>query len=144
MVGRHHRVVTGCPSSVPAAPEWFMNWITTAPPAGHSGSPGSRTPEADVDADQIMARGAPVGERNKTLYRFACSRYRRHGTGPVGCAEVIAELRQAWQASGTAGMPWREVLTIAQSARRFITEQDARTLAAFGQWQAYTAGRAGR
>lgn len=125
--------LTGCPCSIPPAPPWFMNWIMTAPPSASPVGSGSGTWN-DIDAEQIMTYGAAVGERNRTLYRLACSRYRKHGTGPDGCAEVIEELRQAWQASGTAGMPWREVLTIAQSARRFIEQREHEETAAMASY----------
>jgi hypothetical protein len=72
-----------------------------------------------------MAHGAPIGERNKTLYRLACSRYRRHGTSGPGAALVLEELRRAWLAGDTMGMGWREVETIAWSARCFIERAEA-------------------
>jgi len=95
-----------------------------------------------VDAEAIMAEGAPVSERNDTYHKLACSRFRRHGTGPDGNAAVLGELRAAWEAGETAGMPWTEVLGLGRSARRFIAEQEAAERLLMTQWQAYVSGAA--
>jgi hypothetical protein len=91
--------------------------------SGHGNGGGGNGGGDRIDAEQIMACGAPVGERNDRLHRLACSRYRRHGTGPDGAAAVLGEVRAAWEAGETAGMPWAEVLTLTASARRYIASQ---------------------
>jgi Bifunctional DNA primase/polymerase, N-terminal len=111
-----------CPCSVPVAPPWFVQWVTTAPSAGSAGTGGSG---GDLDAEKVMTQGAPVGQRNEMLHKLACSRFRKYGTGPDGTAAVLADLRQAWAAGDTAGMSWREVRVIAWSARKFIEKQEA-------------------
>jgi hypothetical protein len=133
----------GCPCQVPPAPSWFGSWIMTAPSAGQPGGLGTGTAGDGIDAQAVIEHGAPAGERNATLYKLACSRYRKHGTGPAGCTAVIAELQQAWQASGTAGMPWREVLVCAESARRFIEKQEANERQVTDQFRAYLGARGG-
>lgn len=129
----------GCPCWLPWAPQWLAEWIRTAPAAGRPpGSPGSGGD--GVDAEKIMATGAEPGQRNTTYYKFACSRYRRHGTGPEGAAVVLAEVRSAWEAGDRTGMPWTEVLTSMASARRFIQKQEQAERVLLAQWRAYIAG----
>ena len=55
------------------------------------------------------------------LYKLACSRYRKLGSGSPG---VLDELRQVWAASGS-DFSWQEVKTLAGSARRFIERKEA-------------------
>jgi hypothetical protein len=102
-----------CPCRVPMAPPWLLPWLASAPPAGGGGSGGSG--EAAPDLAELARTGIERGKRNKELHRLACSLYRRQGsTSPV----VLEELRRVWEASDQAGLPWREVLVIAGSARR--------------------------
>ena len=126
---------SGCPCRLPWAPEWFAHWITTAAATGRPRQQGAAAgPGGDVDAEQVMANGAEAGRRNTTYYKLACSRYRKHGTDLQGAAEVLAEVRQAWLAGDTAGMPWREVTTAIASARRFIEKQEAIERRALIMW----------
>ena len=130
---------SGCACSVPWAPPWFAQWISTAPAAGRPpGSPGSGGD--GVDAEKIMANGAETGKRNTTYYRLACSRYRRHGTGLEGAAAVLDEVRTAWEAGDRTGMPWTEVAGSIASARRFIEGQEQAERVLLAQWRAYNAG----
>ena len=132
---------SGCPCQLPWAPQWFAEWIRTAPTVTAGRPGGSAGSSADgIDAEKIIATGAEPGKRNTTYYKLACSRYRRHGTGPEGAAEVLAEVRAAWEAGDTAGMPWREVLTSVASARRFIQKQEQAERVLLAQWQAYISG----
>ena len=100
---------SGCPCSVPWAPPWFAEWISTAPAAGRPHSGGTAGPRGDIDAEQIIAHGAEPGKRNNTYYKLACSRYRRHSTSPEGAAVVLDEVRAAWEAGDRTGLPWTEV-----------------------------------
>jgi hypothetical protein len=131
----------GCPCSLPWAPPWLGQWIATAPATGKPGGSGSSGLGGDhVDAAKIIASGAEAGTRNDTLHKLACSRFRRHGTDPAGAAAVLDEVRTAWQAGDTSGLPWAEVLTLLASARKFIDRQQAAERAALAQWRAYIAG----
>jgi hypothetical protein len=121
-----------CPCAAPLAPGWMADWLKHAPAAGSAG--GGLGGGGDIDAEKIMAEGAPAGLRNDTLYKLACSRYRKHGTDS---ALVLAELRQAWAAGETAGMPWREVLTLAESARKFVAAREAAEALATAQFAAW-------
>jgi hypothetical protein len=122
---------SGCPCSVPWAPPWFAHWITTAPAAGRAVSAGSGDGD---DMEQVMAHGAPAGQRNNAYYRLACSRYRKHGTGPDGAATVLAEVKAAWLAGDTAGFTWHELLICAESARKFIARQEQAERQARSAW----------
>lgn len=101
----------GCFCTAPDAPPWLLQWIASAGPASSGGAYSGE----EVDLDELKAKGAPVGTRNRELYRAACSLHRR-----VEPAQVLEELYSIWQAGDTSGMPWREVLTLAESARKFI------------------------
>lgn len=107
----------GCFCTAPDAPPWLLQWVASA---GPSSSGGAYSGE-EVDLDELKAKGAPVGTRNRELYRAACSLHRRYEA-----EQVLTELYAIWQAGDTSGMPWREVLTLAESARKFIDDQKQR------------------
>lgn len=111
----------GCPCQAPQAPAWLAQWISSAPALG---GPAASQPEGETpDISELSRTGIPAGERNSTLYRLACSRYRMAGTDPEASLRVLDELRAVYEAGDKAGMSWHEVLTIAQSARTFIQRQ---------------------
>lgn len=112
----------GCPCEAPAAPPWLLSWLASAPA---SGQPGAGSPAAGLDSDELIAHGAPVGERNATYYRLACKMYRTHGTQGPGAAYVLDTVMTAWRNGDTSGMPEREIRVICESARRFIAKQVA-------------------
>lgn len=117
-----------CPCQAPPAPGWLVEAMRAMPSLGAvNGSPraAGSGPDGEVDAGQLMARGAPAGQRNGSYYKLACKQYRLHGTTDAGHRLVLADVRQAWQAGETAGMDWGEVLTLVRSARKFITRQEA-------------------
>ncbi|MGH3300403.1 MAG: bifunctional DNA primase/polymerase [Streptosporangiaceae bacterium] len=123
----------GCPCQAPQAPKWLAQWISSAPSVAADGSThdiGEPAPELA----ELVKTGIEVGQRNDTLYRLACSRYRYHGTGPEASLRVIEEVRAVYDVSDHAGMGWHEVLVIIQSARKFIESREAAELA---QWTAY-------
>ena len=128
-----YRWQSGCPCRLPDAPPWFARWIATAPAAGRPQGTASSSGDG-IDAEQIIARGAEPGSRNDTLHRLACSRYRRYGTGPAGAAAVLDDVRTAWLAGDTAGLPWGEVLTLVASARRYIEGQQQAERRAYAAW----------
>jgi hypothetical protein len=122
----------GCPCQVPLAPPWYMQWIRLAPGTGSGSGLASGEPVPELAG--LMATGILRGERNKTLHRLACSRYRRLGSGS---AQVLDELRAVWLAGDQSGLSWHEVLATAESARGYIAEQeckDAQVLALASQW----------
>jgi hypothetical protein len=125
-----------CPCQAPPAPAWLLAWAASA--TGHTAGAGTQQAAGDSpDLAELARTGLPRGQRNAGLYRLACSRYRAHGTGPAGAAAVLGELRAVWAAGDRAGMGWREVLTIAGSARRFIEREQAKDALALAQWVAY-------
>ena len=124
---------SGCPCWLPDAPQWFADWIRTAPSAGPART-GSGGGGGDIDAEQVMAHGARSASATTTYYRLACSRYRRHGTSLEGAAEVLAEVRSAWLAGDTTGFTERELLVCVESARKFIEKQQAAERRAFVMW----------
>ena len=94
-----------------------------------------------IDAEKIMAHR----RRDRQAQHHATTSSRaagiaKHGTGPEGAVEVLAEVRAAWEAGDTAGMPWRELLTSVASARRFIQKQEQAERVLLAQWQAYISG----
>jgi hypothetical protein len=122
-----------CACQAPQAPAWFAQWITSAPSVAADGSlhePGEAAPELST----LMETGVKVGQRNDTLYRLACSRYRYHGTGPEASVKVIEEVRAVYDVSDHAGMGWHEVLVIIQSARKFVESKIATEMR---QWTEY-------
>lgn len=114
-----------CPCQAPTAPAWLPQWLASAPAGQAAAKSGPGAGGETADLDQLARTGAPVGERNATLYRAACSLYRRLGTGMDAGGTVIGQLRSIWEAGDTSGMPWREVLVIAESARRFVERSAA-------------------
>jgi hypothetical protein len=124
-----YRMVTGCPCQLPEVPQWMAEWAHNAPATGHGPGGGE-----EIRPDEVMERGASVGSRNRTLYRLACSRYRLHGTQGTGANAAMEDVRKAWLAGDTTGMPWSEILVICESARRFIERQKA---AEERNWQAH-------
>jgi hypothetical protein len=109
-----------CPCSVPQAPQWVLEWLLTAPSAREVSGGGRVSEEDSPDLAQLRSTGVERGQRNSTLYRLACQRYRVLGTGMAGAAQVLTELMSVWEAGDRSGMTSREILVIAESARRFI------------------------
>lgn len=111
-----------CPCQVPMAPAWLLGWLRDAPALGGGGDRGDRDgadwgDEPDVEA--ALAHGFERGYRNVSMYRLACSLYRRHN-GPEGPVEVWKILTDVWNAGDTSDMDLRELAVIAASARRFV------------------------
>jgi Bifunctional DNA primase/polymerase, N-terminal len=119
-----------CPCEAPPAPGWLLPWLASAPATGQPGQVAGD----DLDVGQLTQTGAPVGERNRTYYRLACSLFRKLGTSGPGPAVVIESVRRAWQAGDTNGMPWSEILVICESARRFIERQQASEEALYNRY----------
>lgn len=127
---------SGCPCSVPDAPSWLIPWLHSAPRnvADFNRSPGG---EESPDVLALMGTGAETGERNRTFYRLACSRYRKLGTDPAACRRVEEELRLVWEKTNKQDFTWREVLQAADSARRWVEaaeRKDRITMEMSHQW----------
>jgi hypothetical protein len=116
----------GCPHAVPDAPPWFGQWLAEAPPAPRAG--GGTVSGAPVDEvlETYMQAGLPPGMRNRELYRTACGLYRRHGTHTAGSAQVMEIIRGIYANTDKTDFGWNEVLTCAESARRFVETSTAR------------------
>jgi hypothetical protein len=127
---------TGCPCQAQQAPGWMPGWLASAPTAGAGTGAAGEVVDDSPDLGKLRKTGVPAGSRNAVLYRLACQRYRVHGTS--GAAAVLSELEGVWRAGDTAGMTRSELLTILDSARRFIERQErqeAQLAAAISGWQ---------
>jgi len=132
-----YRMVRGCPCTVPAAPPWFLRWIEQAQATGTDhGENGQPLPGLEL----LQAAGLPVGERNVTLYRLACSLYRRYGTGPVGVARARIDLETVWAATDKRGFTIAEKERTISGALSFVRrserERDER-MRALTTWPAW-------
>lgn len=116
-----YRWVSGCPCSLPWAPEWVWDWISSAPAAvnGNGATSGGASPDIKL----LQATGAPTGARNITVYRAACKLYAQHGTDSEADQQVWAEIRKILDATSRAGFTDAEVRVIMSSARAFITRR---------------------
>jgi hypothetical protein len=123
----------GCPCQVPPAPAWLAEWTHTAPTAG---SPNELAGEPVADVEELKRTGVEAGVRNDTFYKLACSLYRRFGTGMDGAQRALDELSEVYHATDKNGFSYNELLTIANSARRFITESAERDEAVRRSWLA--------
>lgn len=130
--------VTSCPHAAPDAPPWMAGWLATAPVSKTESqhTPTSLAPLDDVLSEYVR-NGVPRSMRNREIYRVACGLYRRMGTDPAGASQVIAVIRDIYANTDKTDFPWREVLTCAESARRFVEnsrqKEDARN-AEFLNW----------
>jgi hypothetical protein len=125
---------SGCPCSAPLAPGWVPQWLASAPSQGAPGHAGEDSSGEAPDLTSLKRTGIPRGQRNQVLYRLACSRYRLLGTGQAGAAGVLDDLRSVWEAGDRADMGWREVLVIAESARRFIERSERNEMTMRKMW----------
>ena len=116
----------GCPCSLGLMPPWMVPWLATAPVAPVWRDDASMSQGEDIDEEEAARHGFEVGQRNRELYRLACSLYRRYGTTPQGAEAVLRRIEVVWDAGDRTGMPRREVLVIVESARRFIERQQER------------------
>jgi hypothetical protein len=119
----------GCPCSVPLAPGWLPAWLASAPQQQQAG-----TANPPPDVSELRKTGVPVGERNHTVYRVACSLYRRYGTEPDVASIVVGIIREIWESSDQRDFGWREVLVCVESARKFINRQRQQEHMAFASW----------
>ncbi|HEY2638916.1 MAG TPA: bifunctional DNA primase/polymerase [Streptosporangiaceae bacterium] len=108
-----------CACQAPQAPAWFAQWVSSAPSVAADGS-AHEIGEPGPQLAELQQSGVERGQRNDTLYRLACSRYRYHGTGPEASVRVIEEVRAVYDVSDHSDMSWHEVLVIIQSARKFV------------------------
>lgn len=112
--------VSGCPHTVPDAPAWVLPWLLSAPP---SGSPGHGESGESPDLASLKRTGIPRGQRNAELYRLACSLFRQRGTTIEASVSVKEDLMEVWAAGDRSGFTPSELLTIIDSARRFVAGQ---------------------
>lgn len=110
----------GCPCTLALMPRWLAELAALTPERPVTGGLSDAEPP---DEQAALRGGIAVGSRNRELYRLACSLYRRYGTGPDGAAVVLGRIEGVWLAGSRTDMPRREVLTIVESARRFIEGQ---------------------
>jgi hypothetical protein len=123
---------TGCPCSVPEAPEWVFEWLAWSPPAP-PGQPASGAAGAGgMDFAHYAAHGVPYGERNVQLYKLACSRM-RYWRGDVPA--VTADIRTVWEAGDKTDFGWREVMVIIESARKFHENAAAHDRELANRWR---------
>jgi Bifunctional DNA primase/polymerase, N-terminal len=110
----------GCPCTVPEMPSWMMHWLATAPSTGNTSKPN----DADVpELEAAKAHGLPAGERNAGMHKLACSLFRLRGVGIEASVKTKEDLMEVWQNGDRTGFPPGEVLTIIDSARRFIAAE---------------------
>lgn len=116
-----YELVQGCPHDTPAVPWWMYDWAHTAPTLGRPGSASGGEDHGDV-VPVLELNEVGKGRRNDEWYRTACSLYASHPATADGEATVLALLREQWQAPGTdrRSFGWSEVLTLAESARKFV------------------------
>jgi hypothetical protein len=125
-----YRWTAGCYCAAGPVPPWMLAWIASAGPGmGSAGSGSGGGGEEDVDLDALRERGAAAGTRNRELYRAACKLHRT-----LAPQDVLAQLEVMWRAGDTSGLPWREVLTLNESARKFIDGQQQRERALRDAW----------
>jgi hypothetical protein len=132
-----YRWVSGCPCTVPPAPGWLIDWVQNTPGTGH-GSGGEGSGEPVPDLGELAQTGLPVGERNRTAHRLACSLFRKYGTGPAGEAAVRTALQPVLAATDKRGLSEREISTAINSAHKFITARKQQEQEA---WEAMRAAR---
>lgn len=130
-----YRWVSGCPCVVPAAPGWLLPWLTTAPVAGSSHSSGGGEIGGAPDNASLQRTGIPVGQRNRELYRYACARYRLHGTSTQAAALVMADVDHVLARTDRRDFSRGEVLRILESARRFVAGRQESEAAAVARWR---------
>lgn len=113
---------TGCPHAAPDAPDWLYQWLATAPAQGTPQPGHTDLPDGGdlPTVDELARVGIAPGYRNRVMYLMACSLFRKIGTDPVNAQKVIDRLRSIWEVTDHSDFGWQEVLTIADSARRFI------------------------
>lgn len=114
----------GCPHEAPGAPGWLLPWLGSA--VGVSRADGRDHPD-DRDEGDVPdeSAGLETGNRNRGMYRLACSLYRRMGTDPQASSAVLERLHAVWDKTDHYDFGWSEVLTCAESARRFIERSRA-------------------
>lgn len=112
-----YRWTSGCFCDAGECPPWVLSWVASAGP----GSGGGHGSDEDVDLTAMREKGVPTGSRNREMYRAACSLHRR-----LDPEQVLEELMVIWLAGDISGMPWQEVLTLNESARKFIEGEKQR------------------
>jgi hypothetical protein len=119
--------VSGCPHALPVAPPWLAGWLASASPAPRDQGQPSAVSNAPLDESlaQYVKNGVPGGQRNRELYRVACGLYRRMGTDVAGSQQVMDVIRMIYDNTDKSDFSWREVLTCAESARRFVERSRA-------------------
>jgi hypothetical protein len=122
-----YRWTGGCFCDAGDAPPWVLQWIASAGPGPGSG--GGNGSDEDVDLEELKTHGAQVGTRNREMYRAACALHRK-----MTADDVLEELMVIWLAGDQMGMPWREVMTINESARKFIDGQKQKERAQRDAW----------
>jgi len=118
-----YRWVHGCPCSIPPAPAWLLEWAGTAVGTGAAAT-GGGTGEP-IDLARLQAEGLPVGGRNTTLHRLACSLFRRYGPTPAGMGIVRQAIEPVLANTDMRGFGRGEVERILQGALRFVARSEA-------------------
>jgi hypothetical protein len=126
----------GCPCAVPGAPPWLLPWLASAPSGSPAGSGEGETGQAP-DLTSLKRTGIPRGQRNAELYRLACSLFRRRGTSTEASLSVKEDLMEIWSKSDRSEFSASELLTVIDSARRFVEgrqEEDKAVMDRYGEW----------
>jgi hypothetical protein len=128
-----YRWAAGCPCSVPPAPPWFSQWISSAVGTGANATGGSSEPMPDLE--QLAASGLPQGGRNVTLHRLACSLFRRYGATAAGLSRVREAIGPVLAATDCTGFPASEIERILRGAMAFVRGSEEREEAGWQTWQ---------
>lgn len=116
-----YRQVSGCPCSLPMAPEWFLRWIEQAQ---STGTDHGKTGEPLPAVEALMETGLERGSRNTSLHRLACSLFRRCGTTPKGQEAARMVIENVLASTDKAGFPRWEIERTISSALAFVRERE--------------------
>jgi hypothetical protein len=114
----------GCPGCrTGTVPPWMWEWLAWSKAQGHASGNGNGDGSLGEgpDLDGMLESGVPVGERNRELYRLACSLYRKLGSSSP---RVAQEVHKVWEKGSTADFPWTEVQGLIRSARQYVAGQE--------------------
>jgi hypothetical protein len=130
-----YRWERGCPCSAPLAPGWLIEWACSAPERDGAGGSNGGDYGSLLGLDELARTGIPVGQRNYTTYRLACSGFRKYGTGGDGWAMVAEDLGRVLAATDTRGFTAGELRTIMSSAHRFVAGLEAAEASQVRSWE---------
>lgn len=131
-----YRWISGCPCSVPMAPPWLLDWISTAVGTGeHATGAGTGTLPA-LDVDGLQAGGAARGSRNVLAYRYACRLFAQMRCVPGSRALVRESVKRILP--DRDGFPDSEVELVISSAESFVARSMEQTRSALADYRTVT------